>query len=269
MTRRIALLTLLVAWGHSEATAQVTIAPSEPTAKLATPPPVQNRFAPITITLRPAAEPTPSLKYRLIPERRTLIAGNAVVFYHRANQFLYEKRNQLDSKDKDTPQVPNHSIELQISRWNTEPIADIPKDVAKSTLVSFEMALKEAELGAKRASCDWEYDQRTEGISLLLPEIQAMRSLARLIVLRIKVAILEGKTDEAMHWIEVGFVVGRHVGQGPYVIQSLVGVAISSEMAKCLDDLIQAPGTPSLFWTLADRPRPFGGKDSATPVRAL
>ncbi len=41
------------------------------------------------------------------------------------------------------------------------------------------------------------------------------------------------------------------------MIQALVGVAIGSVMTGCLVDLIQTPGTPSLFWALVDRPQPF------------
>ena len=91
----------------------------------------------------------------------------------------------------------------------------------------------------------------------MLPDIQEMRGLARMVRLRVRLAILDGKIDEAMHWIETGLVMGRHVSQGPIIIQALVGVAISSVMTECLEELIQAPGTPSLYWALADRPRPF------------
>ena len=90
-----------------------------------------------------------------------------------------------------------------------------------------------------------------------LPEIQEMRGLGRLMQLKARLAILDGKTDEAMHWIETGLVMGRHVSQGPLVIQALIGIAIDRTMTRCLEDLIQAPGSPSLYWALADRPRPF------------
>jgi hypothetical protein len=50
---------------------------------------------------------------------------------------------------------------------------------------------------------------------------------------------------------------GRHVSQGPFLIQSLVGVAFSAILARPMEDLIQAPGMPSLYWALANRPRPF------------
>ena len=72
-----------------------------------------------------------------------------------------------------------------------------------------------------------------------------------------RLAILDGKTDEAMHWVATGLVMGRHVAHGPTLIQALVGVSIDVQMRQCLEDLIQAPGTPSLYWALADRPRPF------------
>ena len=84
-----------------------------------------------------------------------------------------------------------------------------------------------------------------------------MRSLARLVALKARLAILDGKTDEAIHWIQTGLVMGRHAGRGPTLIQALVGVAFDNLMAERIKDLIQAPGTPSLYWALADRPRPF------------
>ncbi len=211
---------------------------------------------PTVIALRPAAEPRPALKYRLVPERGKLVAGNASVFYHRAIQFVLMQRNALISEEKPAPGSPG-SADQQLADWGNLPIADIPRDLARKRLERFDSALKEIELGATRASCDWEFDLRNEGFTLLLPEIQEMRTLARLVSLHARLAILDGKLDDAMHWTQVGLVMGRHVSDGPIIIQSLVGVAIDSTMVKCLEDLIQAPGMPSLVWALVDRPHPF------------
>jgi hypothetical protein len=211
---------------------------------------------PTTITLRPAPAPVPALKYRLVPERRSLAPGNAAVFYHRGIQMLMETRARLTGQAKGDAARPG-SPDVMIAEWVAGPIDKIPRDEARARLASFDNALKEVELGAARASCDWELDRRTEGIYLLMPEIQETRSLARLVALRAKLAVLDGKVDEAMHWVETGLVLGRHVSQGPTVIQALVGVAIDFVMLRCLEDLIQAPGAPSLYWALADRPRPF------------
>lgn len=209
---------------------------------------------PTVLTLRPAGEPVPALKYRLVPERNALTPGNAALFYHRAIQLMLGHR--------EPPAAPGSplrgkSAEVQVADWIAGPIGEIPRDEARKVLDQYATTLKETELGAGRDACDWELDRREEGIFLLIPEIQEMRSLARLVSLRAKLAILDGKTDEAFHWIQVGLVMGRHVSEGPTIIQYLVGVAIDSLMSGCLEELIQAPGTPSLFWAFADRPRPF------------
>ena len=121
---------------------------------------------------------------------------------------------------------------LASDTWLSCPIGEIQRDKARKYLEPFQNALKEVELGALRSTCDWEFDQRKEGMSLYLPEIQEMRGLGRLMQLKVRVAILDGKTDEAMHWIETGLAMGRHVSQGPLVIQALVGVAIGRTMTR-------------------------------------
>ena len=66
MKRTMALLLLVAARWPSGASAQ--------------PPPDPQ---PTVMTLRPAAEPVPALKYRLVPEHIKLVPGNAAIFYHR------------------------------------------------------------------------------------------------------------------------------------------------------------------------------------------
>ena len=211
---------------------------------------------PTVIVLRPAAEPVPALKYRLEPERRSLSPGNAAIYYHRALTMLVETRPRPLANGKtrtDTGWVDERTL----YDWIIGPIAQIPKDKARAELVVVANVMQEIELGAQRAICDWEFDQRKEGINLVMPEIQGIRSLARLVKLKVLVAILDGDVDQAMRWIEIGMVMGRHASDGPTLIQALVGIAIDSMMAQCLEELIQAPGTPSLYWALADHTRPF------------
>jgi len=231
MRRSLVLLAFAAFWTPSNISAQ--------------PPP---RTPPKTIILRPAAEPMPAMKYRLAPERRTLVPGNAAIFYHRAIQFVIERRPRPAGKEK---------VEEQIANWVGGAITEIPRDEARDVVDRFRSVLTEVELGSTRTYCDWEFDQRKEGVDLLLPDIHEMRSLARLVGLRTRLAILDGKTDEAMHWIETGLTMGRHVSQGPTLIQALVGIGIDFTMVRNLEDLIQARGAPNLYWALADRPRPF------------
>ncbi|MGO9463394.1 MAG: hypothetical protein ACLQVF_04430 [Isosphaeraceae bacterium] len=213
---------------------------------------------PTAITLRPATAPVPALKYRLVPEHSTLVPGNAAVFYHRGILMLVQNRPKLVGKGHDAPGAnPDMVDELTVANWTNGPIGEIPRDKARKHLEAYRNVLKEVELGARRSTCDWDFDRRNEGIFLQLPEIQEIRSVARLVALRARLAILDGKTDLAMRWIETGLVLGRHVSQGPIIIQALVGISIELVMTRCLEDLIQAPGGPNLYWALADRPRPF------------
>jgi hypothetical protein len=213
---------------------------------------------PKPIVLRPAAAPVPALKYRLLPERRDLVAGNAAVFYHRAIEMVLYVRNRLQTQALNTKSSPSQlQVEETIARWIGGPIREVPRDEARAHLDRYRNALHEIELGARREGCDWEFDRRDEGFDLLMEEIQQARSLARLVVLRARLEVLEGRTEEAIHWLQVGFALTRHVAQGPTLIQSLAAVSIAQMMAGALEELIQAPGTPSLFWSLAGLPRPL------------
>jgi len=209
----------------------------------------------VAIVLRPAAEPVPALKYRILPERSTLIPGNAAIFYHRAIDLLQETRQRTQrAKEQEKSLVTDEQASAD---WITGALNAIPRDQARQWLERYRSTLHETELGARRLTCNWEFDSRTEGIELMLPEIQEMRALGRLVALRARFAVLDGKIDEAVYWIQTGYAMARHVSEGPLLIQSLVGVSLSELMAKPLEDLIQAPGTPSLYWALANRPRPF------------
>jgi hypothetical protein len=225
-----------------------------PTAASAQPQPPPT--PPTVIVIRPAAAPVPALKYRIVPEGRILVPGNAAVFYHRAIQMFLTRRQSALAYAQAQKESPPPGDDATFS-WVNGPLRDIPREQARAQIQAHTYVLNEVELGAMRKVCDWEFDLRKEAFSLLIPEIQEMRTLGRLVALRARLAVLEGKTDEAVHWLQVGFVMSRHVSQGPTLIQALVGCNINGMMTRTLEDLIQAPGTPSLYWALANRPRPF------------
>ncbi len=207
------------------------------------------------IVLRPAAAPVPALKYRILPERQTLVPGNAAIFYHRAIELILEKRLQAqgakDRKDE------SGTDERTAAGWSTVALDAIPRDQAHRWLDANLAALHEIRLGARRQSCNWEFEQREEGIALLVEEIQMMRSLGRLVALQARVSVLDGRIDDAVDSLQTGFALARHVSDGPTSFQALVGLALTGVMIKPLEDLVQARGVASLYWALSDRPHPF------------
>jgi hypothetical protein len=212
---------------------------------------------PTQIVLRPAKAPVPALKYQLLPERRTLVPGNAAIFYHRAVEVMLDKYASSRAKLAGKKPDPANYDDAAIEAWLNGSLSAIPRARAQRLLEDRHNALREVELGARRQSCDWDFDQREEGVYLLIQEISEMRGLIRLVSLKARMAVLAGHNDLAFHWIQTGFAMARHASSGPLLIQSLVGVSLSQTMSKALEDLIQAPGAPNFFWALSHRPRPL------------
>src|SRR5262249_22234143 len=54
-----------------------------------------------------------------------------------------------------------------------------------------------------------------------------------------------------------GLALSRHIGDAPTLINALVGMAVAHVMARHVEDFIQTPGAPNLYWALTTLPRPF------------
>jgi hypothetical protein len=157
---------------------------------------------------------------------------------------------------KPSPSAPR-SDDQTIFDWVSGPLRDIPRDEARHALERFRHALHEVELGALRRSCDWELDRPDAGFDLRIPEIQQVRVLARLVALQIRLEILDGQPDRAIHWLQVGFAMARHIADAPNYVAYLVGSAVTTQMVGTLEDLIESPAAPNLFWAVTNLPRPL------------
>jgi hypothetical protein len=106
---------------------------------------------------------------------------------------------------------------------------------------------------------------RKDGIMMLLPDIQSFRTYIVMFAARARYEMLEGKYDKAIDTLQSGFTLSRHVSEGPTLIQALVGMAMASQMTEEIEQLIQQPGAPNLYWSLSDLPTPFN--DMRKPVQ--
>jgi hypothetical protein len=210
-----------------------------PTAVRADPP------EPIKMTLAPAAEPIPALKYTLLPELSEQTPGNAVQLYYRA--FSPEWWTNVRKRE----------VMEKVEKVLETPIAELKNSDLK-WLLDFK-ALREVDRAARRAHCDWELTERLkeDGIGLLIPDIQTMREFARFLAARARLEMAQGQLDKAVYTLRTGFALAHHVGDGTTLIQGLVGVAIGGVMLTQLEELLRQPGAPNLYWALTDLPRPF------------
>ena len=94
-------------------------------------------------------------------------------------------------------------------------------------------------------------------MAILLPEIQESRRLARLLVVQARLQMAKGEYDKAVHTLQTGYALGRHVAEGPTIVNALVGMAICGIMSDQLELLIQQPGSPNLYWALTTLPQPI------------
>ncbi len=212
---------------------------------------------PIQIVLYPAAEPRPALRYQLLPSFLERRPGNAAVWWNR----LPAERNVFFEKFYE-----NNGPWFRLEKWMEIPIGDPrekacrEKELAKGDLHFLRPGCiyDDMERAAQFESCDWEQPIHEGGyITMLLPEIQQARSFARLLSAKAHLEIAEGKYDQAVRTLQTGYAQGRQVAQSPTIVSSLVGITIASLMSYQVQQFIQRPDAPNLYWALSALPRPL------------
>jgi hypothetical protein len=213
--------------------------------------------ATVKITLYPAAAPRPALKYQLLPPFLERRPGNAAVWW---NRLLAERQQYYAEFDN------KFLMNGKYEKWMDIPIGDPrekeyrQKELAEVIpLLNTESIFRDMERAASYESCDWQLPVR-EGdfYSILLPEVQNTREYARILCAKAHLEIAEGKFDEAVRTLQVGYALGRHVGNpGICLVQNLVGATIAGIMSHQVEAFIQQPGAPNLYWALATLPRPL------------
>jgi hypothetical protein len=199
-----------------------------------------------SLALHPPASAR-ALRYPLLPEVGDSLPGNAVDHYRQAIQHLKQ----------DAPGERERSDAF--NRWIAVALKDLPRDEMERFLKQCETTLQEVDAGARMEDCDWGLTEklRKAGIELVLPDLQPMREIANLLALRARYELAEGRTDKALHTVQTGLAMGRHVADAPLLICALVGVAIDSVMLDRLEEVVRQPDAPSLYWALTDLPRPL------------
>lgn len=200
----------------------------------------------ISLAVGPAGLPDPSLKYRLLPDMRTLRPGNAATLYYRTlamfveNQFLLKELKEA------------HWYE-----WQSTPLVDLPLEQMRAGVHQARYYIQELAQAALLRECDWYLHNRKEGIGLLLPDVQGMRMLGNVLAVKARLQIAEKDHAGAIETLQIGYTLGRHMSKGETIIHTLVGVAIARLMDRQLEALIQQPDAPNLYWALTAMPRPL------------
>jgi hypothetical protein len=198
----------------------------------------------IKLAITPAAEATPLLKYRLTPRFADQRPGNAAPLYAQA-ALTYQ---------------PTEADEKRIAELLKASPAEFAKFAAEKnggTLVPV-TPVNLLRVAARREECRWDHPLREQNpFSVLMPEQQQLRKLARLVALRARLHGTRKEYEEAIEMIAVGYMMAHHEGKTPVLIGGLVGVSIARVMDEVVLDLAQRPGAPNLYWALTTRPQPL------------
>ena len=197
----------------------------------------------IRLNLMPAPAPKPALRYRLLPELREMNPGNPIQNYMKC--MMEQKRFFFGEE-------AFHDREKLL----TMPLKEMP---AKELKDAGRYALSQVDWAARLDNPDWQVllKLKADGFELLLPEVQQLRSLARAIQVRFRAEIAQCRFDDAIRTAKTMFAISRHLGEHPTLIGDLVGIAIVSLAIGHVEEMLDQPGCPNLYWALTNLPSPI------------
>lgn len=208
----------------------------------------------IQLSLTPAAEPLPALKYELLPGPMQRKPGNAATNYYRALLHAQQVRSSVAKAEQD-----KHNQEYE--QWFSGPLNDSTKLDMRKWVGYYQAALAETKSAAYCEECKWNLriqDLRgLDTITFLLHDFQGMRDLGRVLKFRARLEVSDGKLDEAIESTRQGFQLARDTAEPELLINSLIGIAIANMMGEELIEIIDQPGSPNLYWAIASLPKPL------------
>lgn len=202
------------------------------------------------LTLTPAAEPRPALTYSLWPRYAEQTPGDATPHYYRA---LLMQDQLPDSVEKEYVEKSH--------RWLGDKLDEATMEEMRKWLTSYANMIKELRVATYRERIDLDLRLRDleglEAIQFLLPDAQETRSIARVLQVKARIEIEDGRFDDAIETLRMGYRLAVFVAKSPTLINDLVGVAIGSLMTAELTRLVAHPDAPNMYWAITALPTPL------------
>jgi hypothetical protein len=196
----------------------------------------------IRLTVQPMAAPKPALRYLLLPDLTELQPGNPI------QSYLLCMLDQPDLFEGDAV--------VRRDRLLAMPLKDLPvrelADYGGGTL-------RIADRAARMDKPDWQIllKLRADGINTILPDVQQMRQLASALQVRFRTEVAQRRYDAAIRTARTMFALSRHMGEHPTLIGDLVAIAIAFVTIAPLEEMLEQPGCPNLYWALTNLPSPM------------
>ena len=140
------------------------------------------------------------------------------------------------------------------------PLQRLPRKEVTNFLAPYAGVFRLARQAACRDHCNWEIPPLTlqtiqESVANI--PIQNDRKIINLLSIRFRLQLAEGRYQEGAETLQIGFALAHHLGESDTVIQSLVGMAFAAVLLGHVEEWLQTPGSPNLYWALTALPRPL------------
>ena len=228
-TRTLVATTLVVAALNAHAHAQPTPVP-------------KNGRVTVTLRLAPNDYLRPASRAHLLPEFAESIAGNPVQMFLRCfmEQTVFFGQAESEQRDK-WDKLPLNELPLKVKNYGGRLITTDMYDAARMSHVDWQLG----------------YILRRDGYNTLLPDAQKMRQLATALKTRARGDIAFGNDAEAFRTLKTMFGLAHTFDSHPTLIGHLIGTAIAAMTVDAIEELMQKPGSPNLYWALENLPHPF------------
>lgn len=187
------------------------------------------------LSVYPAPLPEPSLKYRFLPDPVDQTPGNAALTYLMAFSLSPIDQRAYELLDK--------------------PVQDLRQAGAEDFLGKQYSALRQVRIATNRTECQWDPSFRQSGLDWTADYLNRTRWMADVLTIKIRLAIANGRYDEAVDALRDGFTLARNLAREGPLVQALVASGIEAVMLQNTTDLMQARNAPNLYWALANLPR--------------
>jgi hypothetical protein len=207
----------------------------------------------IPLTISPAAEPVPALKYRLLPSISEQTHGNGAIDYERA--LVNPNFRPFDEK--------------KLNSWLDLPADGLPRKDVEAAIMPYASLFSALEQASRRETCDWQLPIARDGFNTHVEHFQGFRLAAKALALKARLQIAQGDLEGALSTMRTIFKTSLDCNQGRLLITSLIACAAASTNTDTLQALVQHPQAPNLYWALTDLPSPLIDCRPAIDVEAM
>lgn len=200
----------------------------------------------VQLLVDPKPEPEFALAYRLETPYMEQRPGNGALLYETALSLMTQVKGKRPDID-----------EAKLEEWRNTPLDTLPKQDVREAIAAFELSIHYLDLAGRCEHCTWEYPVRDEGLRCAPHTWGGFRMLMPILSLKARLEMTDGNMDAAIGTLRTGLSMARGIGNGPFVVQNLIGTSMARRTFRELEGLMQAPAAPNLYWALTALPHPL------------